>query len=119
MSAELHLARRYLVGLRRRTHVATVTLISMAGLGLGVLALVVTLALLEGFQSSIREEIVARAAHARVVPVDGRRLARRSGEVGLGFASRAPPSGDGAGSTWNVPRFVAHGCRSGICGRPV
>ncbi len=74
MSAELHLARRYLVGLRRRTHVATVTLISMAGLGLGVLALVVTLALLEGFQSSIREEIVARAAHARVVPVDGRRL---------------------------------------------
>jgi lipoprotein-releasing system permease protein len=75
MSAELHLARRYLVGLRRRTHVATVTLISMAGLGLGVLALVVTLALLEGFQSSIREEIVARAAHARVVPVDGRRLA--------------------------------------------
>jgi len=75
MSAELHLARRYLIGLRRRTHVATVTLISMAGLGLGVLALVVTLALLEGFQSSIREEIVARAAHARVVPVDGRRLA--------------------------------------------
>ena len=75
MSAELHLARRYLVGLRRRTHVATVTLISMVGLGLGVLALVVTLALLEGFQSSIREEIVAKAAHARVLPVDGRRLA--------------------------------------------
>ncbi len=75
VSAELHLARRYLVGLRRRTHVATVTLISMVGLGLGVLALVVTLALLEGFQSSIREEIVAKAAHARVLPVDGRRLA--------------------------------------------
>jgi lipoprotein-releasing system permease protein len=75
VSAELHLARRYLLGLRRRTHVATVTLISMVGLGLGVLALVVTLALLEGFQSSIREEIVAKAAHARVLPVDGRRLA--------------------------------------------
>jgi lipoprotein-releasing system permease protein len=52
-----------------------VTLISMVGLGLGVLALVVTLALLEGFQSSIREEIVAKAAHARVLPIDGRRLA--------------------------------------------
>ena len=75
MSAELHLSRRYLLGLRRRTHVATVTLISMVGLGLGVLALVVTLALLEGFQSSIREEIVAKAAHARVLPIDGRRLA--------------------------------------------
>ena len=75
MSAELHLAKRYLVGLRRRTHVATVTLISMVGLGLGVLALVVTLSLLEGFQASIRSEIVTRAAHARVVPRSGRRLA--------------------------------------------
>jgi len=74
VSAELHLARRYLVGLRRRTHVATVTLISMVGLCLGVLALVVTLALLEGFQSSIRSEIVARATHARVSPSRGRRL---------------------------------------------
>ncbi len=42
VSVELHLARRYLLGLRRRTHIATVTLISMIGLGLGVLALVVT-----------------------------------------------------------------------------
>jgi lipoprotein-releasing system permease protein len=46
----------------------------MIGLGLGVLALVVTLSLLEGFQASIRSEIVARATHARVVPADGRRL---------------------------------------------
>jgi len=74
LPAELHLARRYLLGLRRRTHVATVTLISMVGLGLGVLALVVTLALLDGFQSTIRAEIVNRAAHARVVPIDGRQL---------------------------------------------
>ncbi len=74
MSAELHLARRYLIGLRRRTHVATVTLISMVGLGLGVLALVVTLSLLEGFQSAIRSEIVAKANHARVTSTTGRRL---------------------------------------------
>jgi lipoprotein-releasing system permease protein len=47
----------------------------MVGLGLGVLALVVTLSLLEGFQASIRSEIVNRATHARVIPVDGRRLA--------------------------------------------
>jgi lipoprotein-releasing system permease protein len=74
VSVEIHLARRYLMGLRRRTHVATVTLISMIGLGLGVLALVVTLSLLEGFQASIRSEIVTRAIHARVIPVKGRRL---------------------------------------------
>ena len=75
LSAELHVARRYLIGIRRRTHVATVTLISLVGLGLGVFALVVTLALLEGFQSGIRSEIVSRAAHAEIRPRTGRRLA--------------------------------------------
>ncbi len=74
MRAELHLARRYLIGLRRRTHIATVTLISLTGLALGVLALVVTLALLDGFQSTIRAELIARTAHARVRPDEGRRL---------------------------------------------
>lgn len=74
MRAEIHLARRYLIGLRRRTHVATVTLISLVGLGLGVVALVVTLALLEGFQSSIRRDLVDRAVHAEVRPATGRRL---------------------------------------------
>jgi lipoprotein-releasing system permease protein len=74
MRAELHLARRYLLGLGRRTHVATVTLISLIGLTLGVLALVVTLALLEGFQASIRAELIARTTHARVSPVEGRTL---------------------------------------------
>lgn len=74
MRAELHLARRYLLGLGRRTHIATVTLISLVGLGLGVMALVVTLALLEGFQSSIRRNLVEEAAHARVRPASGREL---------------------------------------------
>ncbi len=74
MQAELHLARRYLFGLRRRTHVATVTLISLGGLATGVFALIVTLSLLEGFQSSIRRDLVARAAHARISPISGRVL---------------------------------------------
>ncbi len=74
MRAETELAARYLVGLRRRTHVATVTAISLVGLALGVMALILTLALLEGFQSTIRRELVARSAHARVVPARGRAL---------------------------------------------
>ena len=74
MRAELHLALRYLIGVRRRTHVATVTLISLVGLTLGVLALVVTLALLEGFQDTIRDDLVVASAHARVRPASGRTL---------------------------------------------
>jgi len=74
VSAELYLARRYLVGLRRRTHVATVSAISLVSLSLGVLALIVTLSLLEGFQSTIRGELIKRTAHARLTPAEGRRL---------------------------------------------
>ncbi len=74
MSAELYLARRYLAGLRRRTHVATVTAISLVSLGLGVLALIVTLSLLEGFQSTIRGELIKRTAHARLTPAAGRQI---------------------------------------------
>ena len=74
LGAELHVASRYLVGNRRWTPVVTVTLISVFGLGLGVFALVVTLALLDGFQSGIRSQIVANAAHAEVWPANGRRI---------------------------------------------
>jgi lipoprotein-releasing system permease protein len=52
----------------------TVTLISLVGLALGVLALVVTLALLEGFQATIRSELELRVAHVRVSPSAGRVL---------------------------------------------
>ncbi len=74
MRAELHLARCYLFGLRRRTQIATVTLISFIGVAIGVIALVVTLALLEGFQSTIRSELVNQSAHARIKPAHGRHL---------------------------------------------
>lgn len=74
IGAELHVASRYLIGTRRWTPVVTVTLISLLGLGLGVFALVVTLALLDGFQTGIRSQIEIHAAHAEVRPAAGRRL---------------------------------------------
>ncbi len=83
LDAELHVARRYLVGIRRRTHVATVTLISLIGLGFGVFALVVTLALLDGFQTGIRSQIATYGVHAEVRPASGRRLVDPAGLVSL------------------------------------
>lgn len=74
LGVELHVASRFLVGTRRWTSVVTVTLISLLGLGLGVFALVVTLALLDGFQSGIRSQIEEHASHAEVRPTSGRRL---------------------------------------------
>jgi len=55
---------RYLLGLRRRTHVAAVSAVSFSAMALGAAALVVTLALLEGFQSTIRQQLAASGVHA-------------------------------------------------------
>lgn len=74
MSALPFLVGRYLLGLARRTHVAVVSAISFVSLGLGAMALVLTLALLEGFQGTIREELRARGPHALLLPSSGSKL---------------------------------------------
>jgi lipoprotein-releasing system permease protein len=71
----LHLlAGRYLLGLRRRTHVAAVSAISFGAMALGAAALVITLALLEGFQATIRAQLERTGVHAVLRPRSGRSL---------------------------------------------
>jgi lipoprotein-releasing system permease protein len=65
---------RYLLGLRRRTHVAAVSAISFGAMALGAAALVITLALLEGFQSTIRAQLAANGVHAELRPKSGATL---------------------------------------------
>jgi hypothetical protein len=74
MRFESFVALRYLAASRRRAHVALIAKISILGLALGVAALIVSLALLEGFQDRIRKQMVGRA-HLRVSPTRGVRLA--------------------------------------------
>ena len=63
---ELSIALRYLWASRRRAHVALVSAISIGGLTLGVAALVVSLALLTGFQDRIRESLAKDTPHLLV-----------------------------------------------------
>jgi lipoprotein-releasing system permease protein len=74
MSVLTLLAGRYLLGLRRRTHVAAVSAISFGAMALGAAALVVTLALLEGFQATIRAQLARTGVHAELRPRSGRAL---------------------------------------------
>ena len=69
--AILLLAGRYLLGLRRRTHVAAISAISFGAMALGAGALVVTLALLEGFQATIRAQLELGTVHAVLRPPPG------------------------------------------------
>src|SRR6266496_3566385 len=74
MSYETFIALRYLASSRKRAHVALISTISVLGLAVGVAALIISLALLSGFQDRIRTQMAERSAHLVVSPVRGDRL---------------------------------------------
>jgi lipoprotein-releasing system permease protein len=69
----LVVAVRYL--LTTSAHVALISAISVLGLAVGVAALVISLALLSGFQDRIRAQMTKRGPHLVVSPARGDRLA--------------------------------------------
>lgn len=89
------LARRYLLASRRDAQVGVVALAAFCGLALGVAALIVSLALLAGFQTHVRSRLLAETPHLLVTPAargpfhDSDRIAGRLGAV-PGVASVSP-----------------------------
>jgi len=74
MSYETFIALRYLASSRKRAHVALISAISVLGLAVGVAALIISLALLSGFQDKIRAQMALRSPHLVVSPARGDRL---------------------------------------------
>ena len=66
------LAKRYLLASRRDAQVGVVALAAFLGLALGVAALVLSLALLAGFQEHVRSRLLAETPHLLVTPAPGR-----------------------------------------------
>jgi len=62
------LAKKYLLASRRDAQVGVVALAAFLGLTLGVAALVVSLALLSGFQTNIKSRLLAETPHLLVTP---------------------------------------------------
>ncbi|MBU2530487.1 MAG: ABC transporter permease [Elusimicrobia bacterium] len=63
MSAELFIALRYLKAKRKGLFSMITTIIGIAGVAIGVAALIVTLSIMNGFQSDIKKKIVDAQAH--------------------------------------------------------
>lgn len=66
MSTEFFIARRYLLAKRKGLFSMITTGIGVAGVALGVAALIVTLAIMDGFQSDIKKKIVDAQAHVTI-----------------------------------------------------
>ena len=66
---ELLLALRYLRP--KRTFVSIITLISVAGVALGVAVLIIVISVMSGFDKQMRDKILGFNAHMKVVRADG------------------------------------------------
>ena len=66
MTFELFISLRYLLAKRRQTFISLITIISVAGVAVGVMALIVVLAVMNGFQEDLRARILGITSHVVV-----------------------------------------------------
>lgn len=67
---ELFVARRYLRAKRKEAAVSVITLISVIGVAAGVMALIIALAINNGFQNSIQRNLLGATAHVSLLEKD-------------------------------------------------
>jgi len=63
MNFEFFVSLRYLLAKRRQTFISLITFISIAGVAVGVTALIVVLAVMNGFQRDLRDRILGITSH--------------------------------------------------------
>ena len=66
MRFELFVARRYLTAKRKQAFISVITLISILGIMIGVMALVIAIALITGFQEDVQDKILGATSHIMV-----------------------------------------------------
>jgi len=71
MAYELLIGLRYLRAKRKSTFISIITFISTAGVALGVMALIVVLAVMTGFEEDLKEKILGTNAHVVVLKNSG------------------------------------------------
>ncbi|MGQ4806920.1 Lipoprotein-releasing system transmembrane protein LolE [Candidatus Entotheonellaceae bacterium PAL068K] len=74
MRYELTVSLRYLKSRRRQTFVSLITLISIGGVAVGVMVLIVVLAVMSGFETSLKEKILGINSHIWILPQTTRQI---------------------------------------------
>ena len=67
MSYELFIATRYLKSKRRTGFISLISYLSIAGVAIGVAALIIVLSVMNGFETEVRDRIIGADAHIRKV----------------------------------------------------
>ncbi|MBD3167905.1 MAG: lipoprotein-releasing ABC transporter permease subunit [candidate division Zixibacteria bacterium] len=71
MRYEFFIASRYMMSREKSRIISVITFISIAGIAVGVAALVIVLSVMNGFESGIREKIIGITSHITVTAYEG------------------------------------------------
>lgn len=71
MNYELFIAKRYLTAKRKQAFISVITFISVLGITIGVMALVIALGLITGFQEDVQNKILGATSHIMVSDLTG------------------------------------------------
>lgn len=87
MNFESFIARRYLTAKRKQAFISVITFISILGITIGVMALIIAIALITGFQDDVQDKILGATSHLmgsenKYTPV----ISSVKGEEALGIA---------------------------------
>ncbi len=107
MPFELHVALRYLLAKRKQAFISVISLISILGVVVGVMALVIALALMTGLQQELRDRLLGSTAHVYVWRIGG--LSDYQAEIAR---LRTMPHVVGAAPTMQGPALATIGDRS-------
>lgn len=71
MNYEFFIAKRYLTARRKQAFISVITFISTLGITIGVMALIIAIALITGFQGDVQEKILGATAHIMISDLTG------------------------------------------------
>jgi lipoprotein-releasing system permease protein len=108
MSFAWFVARRYLTARRRQAFISVISFVSTLGVGVGVMALVIALALMTGVQSELRDRIVGSTAHVYVYKIGG------YSDLNAELAQMQPPGVAGAAPAIVGPGLLQSTASDGI-----
>ncbi len=74
MKYELFVAKRYLTAKRKQAFISVITFISILGIVIGVMALIIAIALITGFQADVQDKILGSTSHIMVSDLSGEGL---------------------------------------------
>jgi len=74
MNYEFFVAKRYLLAKRKQAFISVITFISVLGITIGVMALIIAIALITGFQEDVQDKILGATSHIMVSDLTGEGL---------------------------------------------